>query len=456
MKKIYCLFVSILLLCSCGYVAKNKSNIFQKVSNPILPGYFADPSIVKLDGRYYIYTTVDPWGEDFLACWSTENFVDWTFHKLNWPTKIECTTSLSKENKVWAPSVVKFSGNYYMYVSVGSEIWCGVSSHPLGPWKNALIDKPLISYDESNYYHVIDAEAFIDTDNRCYLYWGSGWNWKNGHCFVAELNEDMTSFKGEKEEVTPTNYFEAPFMVKYGEKYFLTYSDGRTVDDTYKVRYAIGDSPFGPFEEALNSPILYTDSSKNIYGPGHHAICNINNQSYIFYHKHRLPYVPETAYRQLCMDTINFVKDSICKVIPSDKLNLSINNGIDVETLLTEVSVETSSVKNDYFSEVSLIDNSYQTMWVADDGDEAPWVKASFPKVIDKYRVDIFFEYPWKKIKFDCELSEDGVHWYTYYKNDGTDMVGSPCSISVTRKTKYFKLNIKNSVNIWEIKFYRK
>lgn len=451
MKFLFCIILSV-FFCCCKSL-NDTHETFMEVSNPILPGYFADPSIIELDGKYYIYATVDPWGEDFLSCWSSDDFINWTFHKLNWPTKTECTTPLSKENKVWAPSVVKYNNNYYMYVSVGSEIWCGVAPHPLGPWKNALIDKPMISHDTSNYYHVIDAEVFIDTDNRCYLYWGSGWNWKNGHCFVAELNEDMSSFKGDKIEITPKNYFEAPFMIKHNSKYFLTYSDGKTLDDTYKVRYAIGDSPFGPFEEMENSPILYTDTLKKVYGPGHHSIYTINNQSYIFYHKHRLPYIEGTAYRQLCMDTIKFADDSICKVECSDKINWLVKKNIEAQ--LSNILLETSSEKDSYFTTANMIDNSNQTMWGPDKDDISPWIKISLPDIIDQFRINIWFEYPWKQYKFDCEISVDGVNWNTYYKNEGKDIVGAPFSISITDKAKYIRFNLDNDINIWELKIYK-
>lgn len=434
---------------SCNSSIDRNHRVVTHVSNPILPGYFADPSIVEHDGTYYIYATIDPWGKEFLSCWSSEDFINWTFHKLNWPTKDECKTPLSNENKVWAPSVVKYNENYYMYVSVGSEIWCGVASHPLGPWKNALIDKPLISYDESEYYHVIDAEVFVDTDNRSYLYWGSGWNWINGHCFVAELNDDMCSFKSKRVEVTPENYFEAPFMIKHKSKYFLTYSDGKTIDDTYKVRYAIGDSPFGPFKEAQNSPILCTDISKNIYGPGHHSFYNINGQSYIFYHKHRLPYVSGTAYRQLCMDTVRIVKDSICRVICSETIDLKFKNN---DAIISNVCVETSSVENMYFMSENMTDNSYQTMWKPNKNDNAPWVKISLPSISDSFCINVLFEYPWKKYKFDCEISTDGLVWTSYYKNDGDEMIGSPFRMPVDENTKYIKFNFYDNPGIWEIR----
>lgn len=439
------------LLCACEPV--KSVAVRTAIHNPILPGYFADPSIIQLDSTYYIYATADPWGADFLSCWSSSDFVNWKFHSLNWPTKHDCTSKQSNENMVWAPSVIKKGDHYYMYVSVGSEVWCGIASHPLGPWKDALNGEPLIPFDLSRYYHVIDAEVFTDEDGRSYLYWGSGWNWVNGHCFVAELNDDMISFKEKPVEVTPTNYFEGPFMMKHMSKYYLTYSDGMTIDDTYKVRYAVGDSPYGPFVEAKNSPILTTDRDKNVFGPGHHAISYINNQPYIFYHKHRLPYQKGTAYRQLCLDSLLFDDGLICRINPSD----SIDNPLSKKMLKQEIKVaqvSASSCKSKEYSADNVIDFSYQTLWTPNKEDSNPWIELAFSEEVRSSRIDIMFEYPWKDYSFSCEISLDGKKWTSYYEHRENGMVGSPFIISEPARMKYMRFNVSPSTGIWEIKIY--
>ena len=62
MKKIVApLFIALTVL-SCS-----TSRIQETVlSNPIIPGYFADPSVVEFEGKYYMYATADPWGTGFL------------------------------------------------------------------------------------------------------------------------------------------------------------------------------------------------------------------------------------------------------------------------------------------------------------------------------------------------------------------------------------------------------
>ncbi len=102
------------LLVGCNQPKEKVETQMTEINNPILPGYFADPSLVQYEGKFYLYATVDPWGADFLPCWVSEDFRNWTFHRLNWPTKAACTSALSHKNMVWAPSVIQKGDKNYM------------------------------------------------------------------------------------------------------------------------------------------------------------------------------------------------------------------------------------------------------------------------------------------------------------------------------------------------------
>lgn len=294
-------------------------NTKTSITNPIMPGYFADPSILKYEGAYYMYATIDPWGGEELAVFKTTDFTSFEREHLNWPTKAQCTSSTSRSAMVWAPSVVQAkNGKFYMHVSVGSEIWVGVADHPLGPWNNAKEDgQPLIHGNYFEDYHMIDAQCFIDEDGTAYLYWGSGWDWVNGKCFAVKLEDNMVDFASTPKDVTPPNFFEAPFMLKRNEKYYLMYSNGKAIDHTYHIRYAVGDTPFGPFTEAQNSPLLETTPDSTTYGPGHHSVFTENNQDYILYHR-IYPQTKDYVLRQLCLDSLNWdANGNIKKIHPN-------------------------------------------------------------------------------------------------------------------------------------------
>lgn len=457
MRTLLVIISGLLMLSGCNSTTKQTG--MTELQNPILPGYFADPSIVEHEGKFYMYVTADPWGAEFLSCWVSDDFRNWTFNALNWPTKAACTSPTSNGNMVWAPSVVKKGNQFYMYISVGSEVWCGTAEHPLGPWQNMLGDKPMLEYDTTRHYHVIDAEAFIDDDGRSYLYWGSGWEWINGHCYAAELNEDMRSFKSEMVEVTPTHYFEGPLMIKHDSKYYLTYSEGKTIDETYEVRYAVGDNPLGPFTEAENSPILKTREDLHVYGPGHHTIFAYGGQNYILYHRHRLPFEKGTAYRQTCINELHFddAKQQIKGIIP-EHTQLFPDLAATKINYIHPVAMTTNSEEATYTEPKYAMDNNYSTLWAAREDDKNVWITAEFAPETSIGSMEIRFEYPWKTYYPKVEASTDNENWEVIadYSIDGVS--GSPVIVPVNKKTRFIRLAFdpKQEIRaaVWELYFY--
>ena len=75
--------------------------------NPIIPGYFADPTIKKFGDTYYIYATTDGSGAGFgpAQVWSSNDFVNWTLTPMNWPDS----------HWIWAPYVLQHSDGKYYY-----------------------------------------------------------------------------------------------------------------------------------------------------------------------------------------------------------------------------------------------------------------------------------------------------------------------------------------------------
>lgn len=458
MKYISLILLSFFLI-ACEQQKEQKA--FVELQNPIIPGYFADPSIVEYEGKFYMYVTADPWGTEFLSCWVSDDFQNWTFNKtINWPTKEACTSPTSNSNNVWAPSVVKKGDAFYMYISVGSEIWCGKAKHPVGPWENMLGDQPMLAFDTTRFYHVIDAEAFIDDDGKAYLYWGSGWDWINGHCYAAELNADMSSFTAEPVEVTPTRYFEGPLMVKYDDKYYLTYSEGKTIDDTYEVRYAVGDHPLGPFTEASNSPILKTDKALNVYGPGHHTVFEFRDKHYILYHRHSLPFVTGTALRQTCINELEFDSElQQIKTIVPNATQLFPNLAKETPNTISPLRMEASSEQAGYRAAKYVTDNDYYTRWEAADADENASLTAVFEGDTRINEMEVRFEYPWKTYTTTIESSMDGKSWKTVGDYSQKALSGSPVLIPVNDTVKYIRLSFsgwdkENKPSVWELRFY--
>jgi arabinoxylan arabinofuranohydrolase len=373
------------------------------------------------------------------ACWESSDFKNWTFRELNWPTKEACTSPTSKGAMVWAPSVIRApDGRFAMFVSVGSEVWVGVANSPLGPWRDANGGRPLIPATWNSTYHMIDAEAFVDDDGAIYLYWGSGWGWKNGRCFAVKLKPDLVTFDGEPRDVTPANYFEGPFLFKHAGRYYLTYSQGKTTIDTYQVHYAVGDSPLGPFAEAANSPLLVTDHARNIISPGHHALFRHEGRTYILYHRHRLPYVADSAYRQTCVDEVCFTADGLMEKIRPTHIGSALVRAPAAGR--RPANVTASSSADDYHSAKRALDDNYATRWQPSAQDSAPWIQLDLGHEHPVSRLELRPEYPTAPLRFSLELSSDGHTWTRLAERSSAEAVGSPLTLAIDRPARYLRL----------------
>jgi beta-xylosidase len=288
------------------------------ITNPVVKGYYADPTVIKDNGIYYIYATIDPWGGNEPGVLETKDFIHFETKHINWPTKKACTSPTPSGSMVWAPRIRKTTGGkFYLYVAVGSEVWVGVSKKPLGPCKNAKPDNtPLISVNDFPAVLNIDPDCFVDEDGQAYLFWGSGFKWVNGHCMAVKLKKDMITFDGEPVDVTPPNYFEAPHMFKRKGLYYLVYSHGKAIDSSYQIRYSTSKTPFGPWTEGKCNPILSTSADSTTVGPGHNTVFEENGQYYILYHRIH-PQQKEYVLRELCLDSLKFDPEgNILKITP--------------------------------------------------------------------------------------------------------------------------------------------
>jgi len=411
-------------------------------ANPILPGYYGDPSVVSFEGKHYVYATLDPWGDQTLGCWESGDWKNWSYRVLAWPTKAACTSPESGRNGVWAPSVVRApDGRFLMAVSVGNEVWLGVADHPLGPWRNVLGDKPFISRNFRPGFHMIDAELFVDDDQSVYVYWGSGLAWKNGHCFVARLNADFTGFADEPRDVTPTHYFEGPLMVKRHGKYFLTYSNGITVKDTYQVHYAVGDNPYGPFTEPDNSPILVTDKSRNVISPGHHTVFQEGGKDYILYHRHSIPFDPKFISRQACVDELSITADGrIAKVTPTHQGPALVQGKAETKALSFGATVTASSQATEHNLPAFVVDANYATRWAAAPAEKGAWLQMDLGSVKAIGSQALRFEYAWKPYRFTVQTSDDAKTWRTVADFTKTPAVGSPIEVKDAVNARYLRL----------------
>jgi xylan 1,4-beta-xylosidase len=152
--------------------------------NPVLPGYFADPTIVKFGDIYYIYATTDNEmvGSGAPTIWYSKDFRNW----YNYTMEIPSLASINLRN-YWAPDIMKGDdGRYYLYFGncqAGCNIYGYVSDTPVGPWaKLHEDDKAVIpvNYPRRG-FPSLDAQMFRDDDGKIYAYWGTWVHYNEGY-----------------------------------------------------------------------------------------------------------------------------------------------------------------------------------------------------------------------------------------------------------------------------------
>lgn len=424
--------------------------------NPILPGDFADPAILIHQDTFYIYATT---GAE-ATVWRSADFVNWKLTRLNWPTSME-------QPDIWAPEVVKGAdGRFYMYTSTNHNIYVGVADHPRGSFENILGGDSIFIKNRQwwNKMHSIDADCFIDEDGQAYLYWGSGFDFKDGVCAVGILGEDMASFKQEPELITPEGYFEGPHMIKRKGIYYLMYSDGLYYDSTYKVRYATSDSPTGPFTQGKNSPILKSTPDGRISGPGHHYTLSVDGDYYIVYHRHAYPlYTPQWGpIRQIAIDKLEFEEDGSIKEVAATQKGVPLDfvKAENIRMPLQPVEAMASSSVSQVYNAAKAFDGDKGTLWAAPKEAMPVWLQADFGKTITVEEIQPVFDLVMGDYTYRIEYSTNGTQWELYDEGNNAEAEEWPLSLQEEVKARFVRIVVlnqtqeKNRTGLWELKVF--
>lgn len=228
------------------------------IKNPIIPGYYPDPSICRVGEDYY------------LACSSFEIYPGIPiFHSkdlMNWE---QIGHAMTKENGfhvdhtygangVMAPTIRYNNGTFYIinanFADNGNFIV--TAEDPAGPWSmpHYMTDVP-----------GIDASLFFDNDGQCYVI-GTGNVWDNGTGVMERgiwmAKYDIENYKMAGEPVTIFNSAlrggaspESPHVYHIGDYYYLMIAEGGT-EHYHSVCVARCKDIFGFYENCPGNPVM--------------------------------------------------------------------------------------------------------------------------------------------------------------------------------------------------------
>jgi beta-xylosidase len=230
-------------------------------------------------------------------------------------------------------------------------------------------------------------------------------------------------------------------MLKHKRRYYLMYSNGKTVEDSYQVHYAMGDSPFGPFTEATNSPILVTDLTRDVRGPGHHAVFRHAGRHFILYHRHSIPFDPDFIGRQICVDELTFMGDDlIAKVHPTQEGPPIMQRSRRGDGFRTEARATASSQRTPHTKADGVLDGNHATLWAADTNRGPAWLELDLGASRHFTQQELRFEYPWKHYRFRLEGSTDRQQWIPLADYSEDRIMGSPVILRVQARARFLRL----------------
>jgi beta-xylosidase len=273
----------------------------------------ADPSVLVHNDTLYLFTGSDEQAQGvdgFLMnkwyVFSTTDMVNWTNHG----------SQLSVDDFEWAAAnafaghCVENHGKFWWYVPLihksirvheGFAMGVAVADHPSGPYK-APLGKPIISDTTTNSIVLnIDPAVYVDDDNQVYFFWGS---W--GEVRMVKLKSNMVELDGPVETVEGlTNFFEAPYIHKQNDTYYMTYAAGYPS----QTEYATSKSITGPwtYRGVINDTLPNSPTN-------HQAIVNFKGNDYFIYHNAGLadggPY-----RRSVCIDKLEYDENGLIKKV---------------------------------------------------------------------------------------------------------------------------------------------
>ncbi len=425
--------------------------------NPVIPGYFADPTVKKFGDDYYIYATTDGSGAGFgpAQLWTSKDFVNWTLMPMNWPDS----------HWIWAPDVMQSAtdGKYYYLYCQPCQLHLGVGETPRGPWTNVLGESEAVLVPDRFVTNAItlDGQTFVDDDGSVYMYWGTWGIYPGFGCGAGKLNPDMKSFSETRliPNTEVTDFFEAPFVIKRKGTYYFMYSSGHCEDHSYRVQYATSKNPLGPYK--YQGCILQTNEDGTVHGPGHHSILKDGDDYYILYHRHDNPHSNRGFHRQLCLDKLEFDKKGKIKpIVPTHQGIGALGPSVlKSENIAYGAPVKASSYYDDNFVPSYATDDNNGTLWRPRTcGQE--WIEIDLGEPKDFKTIWTQWEYGTQFYQYLIETSLDGEHWTVFADKRDNHLAGSPMVDFGDAKAQYVRITFLNGQKagfpgaIWNVKIF--
>ncbi len=241
--------------------------------NPVIPGFYSDPSVCRVGDDYYLVTSTFEYFPG-VPVFHSKDLVNW--QQIGYC--IDRAEQMPDGLNIYAATIRYHNGIYYMIttnVGKGGNFYI-TATDPAGPWSNPVwIDIP-----------GIDPELFFDEDGKTYVI--------SSKFILYEINLQTGELLTEGRKLwfgTGGRYAEGPRIYKKDGYYYLMAAEGGT-EEAHCETIAKSNTIWGPYTKNPSNPILAhanaAGQNNPIQGVGHADLVQAHDGSWwMIFHGYR-------------------------------------------------------------------------------------------------------------------------------------------------------------------------
>ena len=247
--------------------------------NPLLNGFHPDPSVVAVDGVYYLATSTFEYLPGIPIHRSTD-FETWELigHVATRPGQLGVET-VPTGGGAWAPTIRHRDGVFHLVVTdaMGRGMLHFTATDAAGPWSDGDL---ILTQDGAASISGIDPDIAWDADGSVYVTF-SGLLFDGAmdpnaptHLGIQQVRVDLDTHRALEEprslwSGTGLMFPEAPHLYEIDGAWYLLIAEGGT-ERGHAISIARGASPEGPFMGAPGNPLVSARSTpRPVQNTGH-------------------------------------------------------------------------------------------------------------------------------------------------------------------------------------------
>jgi len=298
------------VLLSLSLLASGAAQTTATFINPVIPGDYPDPSVIRVGRDYWATATSGDWAPHFPILHSRD--------LVNWRTigAVFTKSPAWAARNFWAPEIIKDRRRFFVYYTARKKggplcVAVATASKPTGPYTD---HGPLVCQEAGS----IDAFMVRDEHGRPYLIWKEDGNSRNQPTplWAQRLSESGTNLIGEPTVILRNDapwerhVVEGSFIIRRGGWFYHFYSGNACCGR--ECRYASGVARarklLGPWEKNPANPILAANEQWQC--PGHGSIVTDHRgRDFLLYHSYRQRRDTFNVGREALLDEIRWNAD---------------------------------------------------------------------------------------------------------------------------------------------------